>query len=225
MPDATRQLDRTPDVTPGNQDAPGQMNQPPATTGLGAGTVPPGAVVESTEPPLGGDPWYEDLEGFRPGQHPEDPTAPSQFPGDSPTPLDTAELVPAPKGHKQFDTENGDAIAVYQRAAHDWDSGAITLGSGTAGPVMVVGRQRGRLATTLWVPAKDANGNVPNGVIIASTQGEIQGAGYPIVLNVGDSLTINSEGAVFASVIAGNTTGLVFFKTEYNPAGGELGNW
>ena len=65
MPDATRQRDWTPDVTAGNQDSPGQMNQP-QDPALGGDNWPshPGQVVESTQP-TPSFPSYEDMPEVR----------------------------------------------------------------------------------------------------------------------------------------------------------------
>ncbi len=226
-PDARGHQDPTPDVTVNNQDVPGQMNQPQPDYGMHPNMGQRTGVILSEPPSMGGSPVYEEAEPHVSGLAPDDRAGDfEQFAGSSPTPLDTADLDFPLFGRPQFDTENGDAVPVFQRAAHDWTSGALALNNNSQeGPVQIVGRQKGRLSTTLWVPAKDANGNVPNGVTFASTEGELQNAGYPAVLNVGDSVTINSEAAVWCAVISGNTTGLVCFKTEYNPAGGELGGY
>lgn len=222
MPDATKQIDTMPDVTSGNQDVPGQMNQPPHNRGMNVIGAETGTTIQSSEPQVV-DPFYEDLPKYLAGQAPDDQVAPSRYPGDSPVPLDTAELTPAATGHLQFDTDNGYAIGVFQRAAHDWTSGSRQPTS-AQGPEMVVGRMKGRTSTTVWVPSKDANGNVPLGVVIGSTEGECQQGGFDVVvLNVSDSITINSEAPVWVGVISGNSTGFCQFKSEYNPPGGELG--
>ena len=240
MPDATRQRDWTPDVTVGNQDVPGQMNQaqPPA---LGGDQWPsePGQVVQSQMPNLGSDTdVLEEVSGhlestageYFADQMPDDLTFPEPIPGGSPVPLESRELTPYRRGMRQFATSNGEAVATFERASSDWSSGAVYLSSANmgVGPIQVVGRQKGRKSTTLIVPAKDAQGNAPNGCIIASTQGELQGSGAGAevyVLNVGDSVTIPSEAGVWAQVIPGNTTGYVQFVSVYNPPGGELGGF
>ena len=221
MPDATRQMDRTPDVTVGNQDVPGQMNQPQDYRGQS----PPDTnsftpqVVESTQPANADLPEF----GAYPAGIPmDDSTTPPQFPGDSPVPLDTAELGEVRRGKPQFDTDNPDAVPTFERASHDWTGQYQTVG---LSPIQLVGRQKGRKNTTIWVPAKDVNGNATQGVVIASSDAELQGAAATsaVVLNVGDSITIESEGAVWVACLPANTTGNVQYTTAYNPAGGELG--
>ena len=232
MPDATKQRDPTPDVTANNQDVPGQMNQPPAFGGVAGFPPGPGEVVGSTVPSSTDTDELEEVSGhlmteageYMPGTAPDDLAGfHSEFPGDAPVAPDTAELHDVTRGRPQFKTANADAVATFTRAAHDWDSGARTVSANN--PIMVVGRQRGRTSTVIWVPTKDANGATPNGVVFGSTEGELQGAGYPALLNVGDSAEIDSEGAVWVGVIGANATGLVCFLTNYNPAGGELGNF
>lgn len=211
MPDATGYADVTIDVTAGNQDVPEDMNQPAP---YGGQNPFDGSYTPLTPGFIG-----PHITGIAPDDIPSTET----YPGEAPVPPDEAVgHAPHGTGEKRFTTDNAEAVPVFQRSAHDWTSGTKQP-SVTSGPIQVVGRQRGRISTTVWVPTKDANGNTPTGVVIGATQGELQQGGFDsVVLNVGDSITIHSEGPVWCYVISGNT-GFCQFMTEYNPAGGELG--
>jgi len=128
-------------------------------------------------------------------------------------------------GRKGFKTENDEAFPVFERASSDWNCGAVVVNSNNGGTSIIVGRQRGRKNVTLLVPTTwtNPNGTVssPNGVTISQTEGELQnGSGYQ--LNPGDSVTISTEAPIWAGLIPGNSTGVVQWLVEYNPAGGEL---
>jgi hypothetical protein len=114
-----------------------------------------------------------------------------------------------------WDTENEEALPVYQRAAHDWTANQFALASNN--PIQIAGRLRGAVSTVVWVPSSAANG-----VVISPNEGDItQGAG--ITLSPGDSIELCTEGAVSAGVSGGNATGTVYVVRLYNPPGGGLG--
>lgn len=129
-----------------------------------------------------------------------------------------------PSGHQPFDTKNLDAVPTFERASSDWTSGTAILG-GSGVTFQVAGRQRGRKAITLSVPSSYPNVSAIVGVAIGNSESEIQGdAQQPYVLNEGDSISIYSEAPVWVGLISGQTTGIVQWKVEYNPVGGQLGN-
>ncbi len=161
--------------------------------------------------------------GLPPGVHPNDPSGPDFVPG---PPDQPQEWTP---GRPPYDVENYDAIATYERASHEWDAGAVYVDSQNGGTAIVVGRQKGRKSVTIWVPNTDAGGNTPNGVLLANREGALQGitggnlTGDMIVLNKGDSITIDTEASVWAGLIGSNSTGFCQFIATYNPPGGSLG--
>jgi hypothetical protein len=131
-------------------------------------------------------------------------------------------------GTKRFAGDSGKAVPVFQRAATDANFGAISVGLTSGGTALVVNRQKGRVSVTLSVPLTYTNAagvvSSPNGVVIATLEGEAQTAGSCFQLNPGDSITVATESPIWAGLIPGNTTGVVQWFVEYNPAAGELGN-
>lgn len=132
------------------------------------------------------------------------------------------------RGSKRFATDNGRAIPVYQRAAHDFTAGQIYVGTANSGCSIVVGRQAGRRSVTIDVPTSYYNmaGNLvtsPIGVVVGQTESELQSPGGGMQLLAGSSVTIETEGSVWVGLLPGQTTGFCQWVAEYNPAGGELG--
>jgi hypothetical protein len=126
---------------------------------------------------------------------------------------------PTPQGkslHKPWDVDNEEAFSVYQRASHDWSAQQYNLTTGNT-PFQLAGRQKGRESVTIWVPS-----TASFGCIIAPSEGDVQ-QGTGIVLNVGDSITLRTEGPVYTSVISPNATGTVYIVQFFNPPGGGLG--
>jgi hypothetical protein len=163
-----------------------------------------------------------------PGVHPLDPSVPADRvnEGDLVVPQDST-LPKYETKRKPWSTDNTEALPVYQRSATDWGSGVVipnvNFNSGTA---TVVGRQKGRIAVKVWVPTKTADGNtVTNGVLIGPNESELQNPNAldNVVLNVGDSITLETEGSVYCAVIPGQTTGVCQYVSLNNPLGGPVG--
>jgi hypothetical protein len=158
------------------------------------------------------------------GVHPGDRTAPLQpgFDANVPVGGDVPGLI-NPRTNKPWNTDNADALGVYQRAAADWTPGLVVVNSNNS--ALVVGRQKGRLAVLLSVPTSVMiNGTLtttPAGVLIGSDPQEAASNLY--VLNVGDSVAIYTEASVYAALVPGTSAGYVQFITLTNPLGGELG--
>jgi hypothetical protein len=153
------------------------------------------------------------------GVHPHDASVPLT-PG---VPIDSNALPGeghlGPQGERRrppWDVENEEALAVYQRSAHDWSARQFTVNS-TSGPIQIAGRLRGCLSTVIWVPTSAAHG-----CVIDPTEGAIQ-AGAGVTLSPGDSIELPTEGAVWAGVIVGQTSGTVYVVRFFNPPGGGLG--
>jgi hypothetical protein len=116
-----------------------------------------------------------------------------------------------PAAVKPFDIPNSHAIAVWQRATTDWATTAFTLNSAN-GTIAIAGRLVGRLSITLWVPA-----SASHGIQFSEDRGTIdQGLGTP--LNPGDSISIPSEGPVYAGCQAGQTAGTIYILDLFNVA-------
>lgn len=126
-------------------------------------------------------------------------------------------------GREPWGVDNEEALPVYQRAAHDWQPGQVFVSTGSydSAVQIVVGRQKGRASVTIWVPTLMPNGVAPLGVLIANDRSTLQVASGIdcIVLNVGDSITILSEGPVYAACIGANATGFCQFVSLTNPLG------
>jgi hypothetical protein len=151
------------------------------------------------------------------GVHPRDSSVPI-VPGQ---PLDADSIAAegnlGPQGHRTsapWGTSNEEAFPVNQRAASQWSANQYTLG---ATPIQLAGKLRGRTSVIIWVPA-----SASHGCVVAPEEGDItQGAG--ITLSPGDSIELPTEGAVWAGVIVGQTTGTVYVVQLFNPPGGGLG--
>lgn len=117
----------------------------------------------------------------------------------------------SPAASKPFDVPNANAVPVWERATTDWSTIALTLNSAN-GTQMVAGRVVGRKNVTLWVP-----GTATLGCVFSSDRGAIDnGGGTP--LNPGDSITIGSEGPVYAGCQSGQTSGTVYVMDLFNVA-------
>lgn len=129
----------------------------------------------------------------------------------------------AARSKRAFSVKNGSALAVFQRAAHDW-GGQVVQVSSTDPTQQLVGRMRGRESTTIWVPTKVVVSGVVvtalAGVLYAPTQGELQNGGG-LYLGIGDSVTVESEGPVYVGYIPGGETGYCQYMQFYNPYMGE----
>lgn len=181
------------------------------------GQMPSGVPVAPVTPdsePVGNE--------LPPGVHPNDPSGPDE----AAAYLEEARSQPAATGKPAFSTDNGSAFPTFQRAASDWSVGVVIPNAATNGGVAtVVGRQRGRVAVKLWVPTQLASGvAVTAGVVIGPDENELQAPVNPTVLNVGDSITIETEGSVYCGVIPGQTTGVVQYLVLSNPPGGSVGD-
>lgn len=162
--------------------------------------------------------------GLPPGVHPQDSTTADDMSvaADMPQQLWAA-------GRKPFDISNDKALAVFQRAASDWSARLISVTTNFPF-VQAVGRRPGRVSVTFSVPSKLADGTTPAaGVLLASDDGELSqafnvGTGSVYVLNVGDSVTIESEASVHVGLIKGQTQGWVQVVDLWNPPGGGLGS-
>jgi len=117
-------------------------------------------------------------------------------------------------GDRQFKTDNGEALGVWERGSHEFTADTIVINAS----IQVVGRQVGRKNITLSCPATGANG-----FWFAPTQGEVDML-TGIAVNPGESRTISTEAPVWAGLLAGKTTGTVEVMTETNPSGGSLGS-
>jgi hypothetical protein len=163
-----------------------------------------------------------------PGVHPGDPSehVSSDFGTNYPVPTEKAAPAQPRTGRRPYDVENWQAIPVYQRASAQADVRTIVVNQGTnGGTALACGRQKGRIRVSLAVPSKLPDGTtVPNGVTFAFDEGSVQqgGNGSPGVLNLGDSVTIETEAPIWLGLIGANTTGACMVVTEVNPAGGGL---
>ena len=157
-----------------------------------------------------------------PGTHPYDPSVPyagGELHDPAQIPADDA-AYHYETGRAPFSTGNEEALAIWERASHDWTGDTVNIGMPNP-TVQLIGRQKGRKCITLWCPSTGT------AVCIAPVQGicdqQFQSGIGGLILNPGDSVTINTEASVFAGILNGNTTGTVAFLAEYNPPGGGLG--
>ena len=165
-------------------------------------------------------------QGLPPGVHPYDPSVavPGEWDGG---PLHEAPPVPHDEagnryqtGRQPFSTSNDDALAVWERASHDWSGDTVIIGMPNPS-IQLIGRQKGRKCITLWCPSTGT------AVCIAPLEGicdqQFNNGVGGLILNPGDSVTINTEAQVWAGILNGNTTGTVAYLAESNPPGGGLG--
>jgi hypothetical protein len=125
-------------------------------------------------------------------------------------------------GREPWGIDNEEALPVYQRAAHDWQPGQVFVSSATYDSMqaIIVGRQVGRARLTIWVPLLMPNGVAPLGVLVATNVAALQQGGNDcVVLNPGDSMTIDAEGPAYAGCIGTNATGFCQFLSLTNPLG------
>src|SRR5580698_2407675 len=121
--------------------------------------------------PLDQQPGISDLPT---GVHPFDPSelVRDEFGSNFPVPRDTGG-----KRYKQgapaFDTEAEDALAVFQRSSQGWTGNNATI----TAAVQAVGRQKGRISVSIWVPS-----SATNGVQIAPSSGEVEATAGVVVL-------------------------------------------
>jgi hypothetical protein len=153
------------------------------------------------------------------GVHPKDraePVGPG-FGSNNPVPAD--QPIGAYKlGTAPFSTDNDEALATFTRASSDWSARIVVVDANAAGTAIVAGRRKGRTAVVLSVPTTLGTGATPLGVIVGPTEDDVLSyLGY--VLNVGDSLTLETEGPVYAGLISGKTTGAVQAVEFFNPPG------
>ena len=82
-------------------------------------------------------------------------------------------------GREPWGIDNEEALPVYQRSAHDWQPGQVFVSSATYDSMqaIIVGRQKGRLALTIWVPLLAPDGSTPKGVLIAPSVSALQQIG------------------------------------------------
>ena len=138
-----------------------------------------------------------------PGVHPYDQA------GDEWSPPQGVQGQQWQPGRAPFSVPNANAVPVWQRATTDWSTAALTLNS-TNGTQQIAGRVTGRMSVTIWVP-----GIASHGIQFSQDRGAVDNnAGTP--LNPGDSVTINSEGPVYAGCQSGQTAGTVYVLDLFN---------
>jgi hypothetical protein len=181
------------------------------------GQVPsgPGVGAPSSLPPVAPD------TGLPPGVHPADPSVGDDNPSvPAPSPRATPKT-----GKPPFSTDSGDAFPVFMRSATDWNAGVVVANAATNGGVAtVVGRQKGRISVKVWIPTTLSDGTTPLPALFGSDENELQGPARSPVLNVGDAITIESEGSIYIGVVPGNQTATVQYLVLSNPPGGALGD-
>jgi hypothetical protein len=190
------------------------------STTLGTDPAPPTTEPMPAQPAQPPVPPLTDFEtGLPQGTHPLDNSV-TVVPG---VPIDSDTAInqdgPGPQGFRTtapWGTDNEEAFPVNQRAASEWSANSYTLNS-TGGPIQLAGKRKGQVSVTVWVPS-----SATHGVVISPNQGDIQqGAG--IELDAGDSITLDTEAAIWGGVIVGQTAGSVNVVVLYNPPGGGLG--
>lgn len=116
---------------------------------------------------------------------------------------------PANLGVPPWSVPNDEAIAVYQRASHDWAGRSLTI----SGPVSLVGRTRGRLTIIVWVAS-----SATESILLGPDEGTVTGGGG-ITLAPGDSLPLPTEAPVWAAPATAGTSVTVNYVVLVNPAG------
>lgn len=155
-----------------------------------------------------------DLTSLPTGIHPADSSVPlldALHEHNEAAPLDTATDMLARRARKPWAQPNSRALEVFQRLAHDWDSGVTQVG---AAPVKIVARRPGRTSLSLWVPVQyfavgaTSPTTTPAGVLFSDDDGTLSnGSGTPLF--VGDSVPVESEGSVWVIAQPGQTLGIV----------------
>lgn len=127
-------------------------------------------------------------------------------------------------GREPYKRDNYEVLPTFERASDAWSAQTVKINAAyNGGTALVVGRQKGRKSVTISVPLTLADGTTPLGVVIGPTEAEVQAGGASgYVLNVGDSVTLSTEGTVYAGVIPGNATGACQFVAFFNPPSGGL---
>jgi hypothetical protein len=167
----------------------------------------------------------EETHDIPPGVHPGDVSAAYE---ENPV-SDDAAAQQFRTGQAPWRTPNSKAIPVYQRTASDWGAQLISTGPFTNVPVKVVGRQAGRQSITMACPTHTPDGVLNTlGVVIGATEGAVQQvqtaplASEAWTLNPGDSVTLYTEGSVWAGPFAGAANGYVQFIVAINPPSGGM---
>jgi hypothetical protein len=186
----------------------------PAEGARHPGNAPGGVMVAPVRhPPVPAEPY-----DLPPGVHPADQSGPEELEST----FHEKSGEPYPKGRKPFAVKNAFAFPINQRAASHFRTGVIAVNANESGTAQVVGRLPGRVSLTLWVPNPIIVGGVSvtptAGVLFAPTEGEMQGLFGGSILNIGDSVTIESESAVHVGLIPGATVGYVQYLDLFNPA-------
>lgn len=135
------------------------------------------------------------------GTHPADRTGPEFSPAVETPP------IPLALGHSPWGTANAEALPVYQRAAAKWAGSQWTVSQAT----QVATEQRGRVRVILWVPS-----TASHGVVVGADQAAVLGVNA-LELDAGDSLTLDTEGTVWAAPISDQTSGTVCVVVLINP--------
>ena len=220
MPDLSANSKTIPPTAVTGERAPTQINE--AETGI-EGPV----TVAATVPRVAGFDFTTGvITEVSAGHSPDDKTSAPEHPGFLPVPPDTAG-GDAPRGKPSFDTDNDEAVPVFQRSAESFTSGFRQV----ATIVQIIGRQPGRQKTTLAVPETDMFGNAVDGVmwsytdsdLAAATAAGTAGGATPAFLLPGMSVSIEAEAPVWVAPIPGNSVGSVMFLSLDNPSGGQLG--
>lgn len=118
-----------------------------------------------------------------------------------------------------FDTVNEQAIPVYERAATSFSAQTFTVNSTAQ---MLVGRRRGRKHVALSCPGTVTAagvGSTPKGFMFSADRNNLD-AGIGFQVNPGDSVTIDSEDAIWVAALPGNTTGVVQYLEVFNALAG-----
>jgi len=185
------------------------------------GPIPQYVEGAATENPPQGDAFQAVDVPLPPGTHPFDPSVAwngGNLPDATAAPADAVH-EPGPRGRVPFSTDNGAALAVYQRGDHDWSANRIVVDVNNGGSVQAVGRQRGRAGVILSVPTGGL------GVVFAPSEGEVLNAASCPQLLPGGSILISTEAPVWVGLIGVNATGTVDVICTYNAPGGGLGTF
>ncbi len=121
-----------------------------------------------------------------------------------------------------FDWDSAEAVGTFQRLA---DAFAADLFA-CSHPQRLVSRTRGRTSLDLWVPRQIPNGTggltaTPAGVMVAPSRG-ILDSGRGVPLDLGDSMEVRAEAAVWVGPLPGYSEGYLCFQHCWNPRGGAL---
>jgi hypothetical protein len=127
------------------------------------------------------------------------------------------ERTPAKSSH--FNTDNKEAVPVYERATTSFSTTSQAIGANSQ---MLLGRHKGRKYVVLSAPVTIttlAGATTPKGFQWANDPNLIDtNSGFQ--LNPGDSVEIDSEAEIFVGPLPGNTTGYVQAVELYNTKAG-----